>query len=150
MLLLLPEDIKVSPKMRPAKALSKRGGVKVRIRHVVRDTVARSLVRASCTHTPRHSNSPALRHTHTRSPAHPCTHTPAAITSVAQTKPARSVTRFHRELLCVCVRVLDLPRPPQVRAPAKGHRTRCECSNSCAVLDKLRLSAQLAAVLRQR
>lgn len=83
--------------MRPAKALSKRGGVKVRIRHVVRDTVARSCQR-SCTHTPRHSNSPALRHTHTRSPAH----TPAAITSVAQTKPARSVTRFHRELLCVC------------------------------------------------
>lgn len=56
--------------MRPAKALSKRGGVKVRIRHVVRDTVARSLARSCqrlCTHTPRHSNSPALRHT----PAHP-------------------------------------------------------------------------------
>lgn len=71
----------------------------MRIRHVVRDTVARSCQR-SCTHTPRHSNSPAQAHTH--SPAHPRTYTPAAITSVAQTKPARSVTRFHRELLCVC------------------------------------------------
>lgn len=150
---MLPEDIKVSPKMRPAKALSKRG--RRQSAHTTRCTrhscsfvrlFARSCQR-SCTHTPRHSNSSALRHTH----PHTRTHTPAAITSVAQTKPTRSVTRFHWEYLCEYVRVCWVCfARPQVRAPAKGHRTRCECSSSCAVLDKLRLSAQLAAVLRQR
>lgn len=93
--------------MRPAKALSKRG--RRQSAHTTRCTrlscsfvrlFARSCQR-SCTHTPRHSNSSALRHTH----PHTRTHTPAAITSVAQTKPTRSVTRFHWEYLCEYVRV---------------------------------------------
>lgn len=72
------------------------------------ETVARSFVFAcslfgSCCLV--HSYAVALKqsctHTHTSVHPHTRTHTPAAITSVAQTKPARSITRCHCVCLCV-------------------------------------------------
>lgn len=112
-LLLLPEDIKVSPKMRPAKALSKRGGVKVRIRHVVRDTVARLLAR-SFVPALVHSYAKALKQSCTQAHTHPFTRTHPRSDNKCRANKASSLRHSLPQgvSVCVCVRVLGLPRPP--------------------------------------
>lgn len=142
-LLLLPEDIKVSPKIRPNAAASKCAY------DTLYETVARSslvssffvrcLVGSCCLV---HSYAVALKQSCTQTPTHPHsprthTHTPAAITSVAQTKPARSITRCH--WVCLGWAGLEASSAPsptsvQVRAPAKGHRACWERCSSCAAL----------------
>lgn len=86
--------------MRPSKALSKRGGVKVRIRHVVRDTVARSLVRASARALIRQGTQTVL---HSGTHTHPFTRTHPRSDNKCRANKASSLRHSLPQGVTVCV-----------------------------------------------
>lgn len=88
--------------MRPAKALSKRGGVKVRIRHVVRDTVARSLVRASARALICQGTQTVL-HSGTHTPVHPHTRTHPRSDNKCRANKASSLRHSLPQGVTVCL-----------------------------------------------